>query len=45
MCVPENLHMRVTAEEFNDTQKYGPYGELFFLLMRRDTVEPVQEDL
>ena len=37
--------MPVTAQESNDTKKYGPYGEFCFFLMRRDTVEPVQEDL
>ena len=36
MCVPEILHMRATAQEF-DATKYGPCCELFFFLMRRET--------
>ena len=28
MCVPDIVHMRVTAREFNDTMKCGTYGEL-----------------
>ena len=40
MCVPENLFMRVTAQEFNHTKKYGPHGELFFLLMRKERDRP-----
>ena len=37
MCVPEVLHMRATAREFNDATKYSPFCELFFFLVRRET--------
>ena len=29
--------MRATVQEFHDATKYGPYFELFFFLMRRET--------
>ena len=32
----------VTAQEFNDTKKDGPYGEPFFFLMRRIPMEAVR---
>ena len=32
MCARDILHRRVTAEDFDDTKKYGPYGEFFFLI-------------
>ena len=41
MCALDVLQMRVTAEEFNDTKKCGPYGELFFFLMCRET-DPIE---
>ena len=31
------LQMRVTAKEFNDTKKDGPYRELLFFLLRHET--------
>ena len=33
MCVPEIPQVRVTAQAWNDASKYGPYCELFFLLI------------
>ena len=33
MCVPEIPQVRVTAQTWNDANKYGPYCELFFLLI------------
>ena len=35
--VPEILQMHATDQEFNYASKYGPYCELFFFLMRRET--------
>ena len=35
--VPEILQMRGTARKFNDTTKYGPYCELFFVLVHHET--------
>ena len=37
MSACDILQMRVTSKEVNDTKKYGPCGELFFFLMRRET--------
>ena len=34
---PEILQMCATAQEFNDATEYGPYFELFFFLMHRET--------
>ena len=42
MCAFDMLQVRATAQVFNDTKKYGPYGELFFSLMRRETPERKQ---
>ena len=41
MCARDILHVHVTVQEFDDTKKYGPYGELFFSLMRLET-DPVE---
>ena len=38
MSAYEIFQMRVTSTEFNDTKKDGPHGELFFFLMRRETI-------
>ena len=34
------VQMRVVSKEFDDTQRYGPCGDLFFFLLRRET-EPI----
>ena len=41
--VPEIAQMRATAQAFHDATKYGPYCELFFFSMRRETdpTEPI----
>ena len=31
------VQMRVVSKEFDDTQRYGPCGDLFFFLLRRET--------
>ena len=36
MCVPEILQMRAPAQAWKDASEYGPYYELFFLLMARE---------
>ena len=36
MCVPEILQLRVAAQAWNNTSKYGPYCELFCFLMRHE---------
>ena len=41
LCAVDIFLMRVTAQEFNNTTKYGPYGELCLFLVRIET-DPIE---
>ena len=36
LCVPEILHMRTTAQAWNDSTRHGPHCEWFFFLMKNE---------